>query len=137
MRRLGTLIVGIGMGILVGIALPVLFVWRVIYAMQKVMSLPQNGTRVMATVTQIKTHNTWTITYENNKIRRDVPRPLHQLFARWEDPLTGKVYIFKSVVKDPEKFPVGSGVAFLIDPAHPRWHCIENMQDTGYRRFEA
>ncbi len=55
----------------------------------------------------------------------------------WEDPLSGKVYTLKSVVKDPEKFPVGSSVAFLIDPAHPRWHCIENMQDTGYRRFEA
>ena len=136
MRRLGTLIIGIGMGVLVGIALPVLFVWRVIYGMRKIMGLPQNGARVMATVTQIKTHNTWTVTYENNKIRRDVPRPLHQLFARWEDPLTGKVYTFKSVVKDPEKFPVGSSVAFLIDPAHPRWHRMENMQDIGNRRFE-
>jgi hypothetical protein len=136
MRRLGTLIVGIGMGILVGIALPVLFVWRVIYAMRKVMGLSHNGARVMATVTQIKTRDTWTVTYENNKIRRDALRPLHQLFARWEDPLTGKVYIFKSVVKDPEKFPVGSSVAFLIDPAHPRWHRMENMQDIGNRRFE-
>jgi hypothetical protein len=124
------------MGILVGIALPVLFVWRVIYAMRKVMGLSHNGARVMATVTQIKTRDTWTVTYENNKIRRDALRPLHQLFARWEDPLTGKVYIFKSVVKDPEKFPVGSSVAFLIDPAHPRWHRMENMQDIGNRRFE-
>lgn len=137
MKRIGTLIVGMGMGILVGIALPVLFVWRVIYAMRKVMGLSQNGVRVMATVTQIKTRDTWTVTYENNKIRRDASRPLHQLFARWEDPLTGKVYIFKSVIKDPEKFPVGSNVTFLIDPGHPRWHRIENMQETGYRRFEA
>jgi hypothetical protein len=59
-----------------------------------------------------------------------MPITIHQLVVRWQNPRTGKTYLFKTLIRNPDKFPVGSSVPFLIDPEHPKWwHRLENLQD--------
>jgi hypothetical protein len=122
-------VLSLGIGLLVGMTLPLLLIWWVIYVLWRIAELSKTGTRVMATVAQVTTHEEKSFTYENQAFKR-IPGTSHQLVARWQHPQTGKTYQFKALVRNPDKFPVGSSVAFLIDPQHPKWwHRLENLQN--------
>ncbi len=124
----------LGLGIILGISIPILFVWGMIrwfvYAFKKMRELETSGRRVMATVTRLDEHEVRSISIGSSPQARNLPRKYYRLSARWQDPRTGKTYTLRSMIVDPTKFPVGSSVAFLINPKHPRWlHRLENLQD--------
>ena len=130
MKSLGML----GLGIIVGILIPILFVWGMIrwfiYAFKQMRELETSGIRAMATVTRLKEHRIRSISIGASPQARNVPRKYFCLSARWQDPRTGKTYTLRGIIVDPTKFPVGSSVAFLINPKHPGWwHRLENLQD--------
>jgi len=124
----------LSIGIIIGISIPILFVWGMIrwfaYAFKKMKELETSGTRVMATVTRLDEHEVRSIPIGSSPKARSLPRKYYRLSAYWQDPRTGKTYTLRSMILDPAKFPVGSSVAFLINPKHPRWlHRLENLQD--------
>jgi hypothetical protein len=131
MERLGSLILGVGIGLFVGIALPILYIWWIIYNIRGIQKLSTSGTQVIATVTRVITREvkSYVYIYESHSFRRDAPKKIHHLITRWQDPQTGKTYTLKGFVKNPDKFPVGSSVHFLINAQHPKWHRQENMLD--------
>ena len=57
-KVLGALSIGFafGTGVVLGIALPILFIWRIFTSLHKTIELAETGTRVMATVTRIATY---------------------------------------------------------------------------------
>lgn len=129
-KRFGML----GLGILLGISIPLLFVWGMIRwfasAFKKLRELETSGIRVMATVTRLDEREVHAISIGSSPPTRNLPRKYYRPSARWQDPRTGKTYTLRSMIVDPTKFPVGSSVAFLINPQHPRWLSrLENLQD--------
>ncbi len=129
MKRLSSLSLGVGIGLLIGIALPILYIWWIIYNIRGIHEVSTSGTRVMATVTRVMTREVQSYVYENHSFKKGAPKKIHHLVTRWQDPQTGKTYTLKGIVKNPDKFPVGSSIPFLINAQHPRWHRLENMQD--------
>src|SRR5215470_11167685 len=125
-KLLGALSIGFafGIGVVVGITLPLWLSWRIFTALHKTVELAQTGTRVMATVTHIATYQVGPPIIDTSgvKVKGTFPRKIYRLSARWQHPETGKVYTLRGMVKDPSKFPVGSSVPFLVDYNHPRWH---------------
>jgi hypothetical protein len=129
MKRLGLLSLAMGIGLFAGSVLTLLLIWWFIYMLWRIAQLSETGTRVMATVAQVTTREEKALTYTDRAFKR-VPTTIHRLVARWQDPRTGKTYSLKAMIRNPDKFPVGSSVPVLIDPEHPRWlHRLENLQD--------
>ena len=95
----------------VGIAIPILFVCMLIfYLYRRLTRVRGAGTRISATVT---------------KIEPSTANNFYRIFAQWQQPQTGKTFTYKAVIKNPERFPVGSFVPVSIDPKHPQWHILE------------
>ncbi|GHO98943.1 hypothetical protein KSF_089910 [Reticulibacter mediterranei] len=129
MKRLGSLSLVAGFGLFAGSMLTLLLLWWFIYALWRIAQLSETGTQVMATVAQVRTREATSLTYENHAFNR-APVTIHQLVARWQNPQTGKTYVFKTPVRNPDKFPVGSSVPFLIDPKNPKWwHRLQDLQN--------
>jgi hypothetical protein len=76
----------------------------------KLDELRKTGERVSATVTDIKVGNI------------SSSRPTYILSAQWHDPKKDRIYTFSTPIPDPDKFPIGSSVPFLIDPNDPNYH---------------
>ncbi len=129
MKRLNLLGLGIGVGtgLLVGFALPFLLFWYILYNLRKSVELAKTGTRVTATVTRVITHNVKSYNFNSKDFTYEghTPKKGYSLVARWQNPQTGKTYTLRSPVRNAEKFPVGSPVAFLIDPQHPKRHLLD------------
>ena len=119
--------IGIGTGLLVGVTLPILYFRLIIYNIRKNMELAKTGTRVMATVTRVITHNVKSFNFnsENFTYEGQTPKKVYSLVARWQNPQTGKSYTLKSPIRNAEQFPVGSPVFFLIDAQHPKRHLLD------------
>lgn len=129
MKRLGSLSLAAGFGLVAGSILTLLLIWWFIYVLWRIAELSKTGTRVIATVTQVITGEEKSFTYENRAFKK-IPITFHRLVAHWQNPQTGKTYVFKTPIRHPDKFPVGSSVPFLIDPQKPGWwHRLENLQD--------
>jgi hypothetical protein len=130
-KVLGALSIGFafGTGVVLGIALPILFIWRIFTSLHKTIELAETGTRVMATVTRIATYQVGPAIIDTSgvKDRGTFSRKIYRLSARWQHPETRKVYTLRGMVKDPSKFPVGSSVPFLVDYDNPRWHRMEDL----------
>ena len=135
MKSFGILV----LGIIIGISMPILFVWGMIwwlaYAFKKIKELETSGIRAMATVTRIDERKMRSISIGGSPKPRNFPEKYYRLSARWQDPRTGKTYALKSMLMDPTKFPVGSSVAFLVNPRHPGWlNRLENLPDAFLRK---
>src|SRR5947208_2153340 len=102
-------VLSLGIGLFIGITLPLLLIWWVVYVLWRISELSKTGTRVMATVAQVTTREQKALTYENHAFKR-VPITIHQLVTHWQNPQTGKTYSFKTLVRNPDKFPVGSSI---------------------------
>lgn len=125
----GLNMLNLGIGLLIGMIIPLLLIGWVLYAAWRITKLSETGTRVMATVSQVITREAKTFTYGNHTLKR-VSTTSHQLVTHWQHPQTGKTYSFKYIIRNPDKFPVGSSIAFLIDPQNPKWwHRLENVRD--------
>lgn len=119
-------------GILTGISIFVLLIWKVISGVRKTVELAKTGTRVAATATRIKIYKvSQPVTFDfpsGMKRKKDgVPQVMYRLFARWQHPETGKVYTLKGIITKPDAYAVGSPVPFLVDYHNPKRHLLASM----------
>lgn len=123
--------VAFGTGVAVGLALPVLFILRIIRSLPKSIGLMEAGTPVRATVTRIATYKVGKpfIITSGEHAANPVPREIYRLFARWQHPETGKIYTLSGMIKDPDEFPVGSFAPFLVNYSNPKFHQLEHLPD--------
>jgi hypothetical protein len=130
MKKLGVFGTGMITGIGITFALIGASVARNIYVTRRLTALGNNGERVLATVESMQSRMVRRVSFENDK-KWITPVTIHYLTARWQHPRTGKVYLLRTPVKDPEMFTMGSTVPFLVDLNNPRWHRLEQMEDAA------
>jgi hypothetical protein len=95
-------LIGIILGIIIS---PFLFIW--LFTVFGYIWLRIVGIHVKATVTQIE------------------PYPHgYRLFAQWQDPKTGQTYTFRTSIKKPDKYPVGSSIPVVFNPKKPTWRLM-------------
>src|SRR5579884_925626 len=130
MKKLGVFGTGMITGICMTFALVGVSVARNMYVARRLTALSNNGERVLATVESMQSRKVRRVSFENDK-KWIMPVTIHYLTASWQHPRTGKVYLLRTPVKNPQMFTMGSTVAFLVDLDHPRWHRLEQEQDAA------
>ena len=129
-KILSLLLITLSILLNISLGLAIYFLWRFIIGFKKMAELEANGTQVMATVTRIETFEARSIG-RSSQVSRP-PRKIYRLVASWQHPKTGKTYLLKAPIRDPDKYPVGSSVSFLVNLDHPRWHRLEDWMREVY-----
>ena len=127
-KSLSVLLITLSIALNVSLGLAILIIWRFIIKFKEVADLTTSGTQVMATVVRIETRETHSITFGSPT--RVVPtRKTSRLVATCQHPQTGKIYTLMAPISFPDRFPIGSSVAFLVNFDNPLSHRL--MDITG------
>lgn len=108
--------IGGGVGLLLG-----LLVMRAsMKGAAKVNWLKSHGTRITATVADIKKEWVYTQVPDGSGGNRTQPVPIDVIVAQWIDPRTQQPYTFRSNKPiNPRRFSKGDSISVLIDPNNP------------------
>lgn len=103
----------------------IVFVWRMIVGVMKMSDLIKVGTSATATVVRIEESVARSISIGTPK--QTTSRTIYRLIANWQHPLTGKTYTLRAQISQPDRFPVGSSVNFLVNYDDPRFHQLTDV----------
>ena len=73
----------------------------------------------MATVTHVEAREKGSSITLTTPIRVEMPGKIYRIVATWQHPQTGKIYTFTAHTSFPDRFPIGSSVAFLVNYDNP------------------
>ena len=125
-KSLSVLLIALSLLLNISLGLAIFLIWRIIVKFKEMADLTTSGTRVMATVTSIEAKERGTITL-TTPMRVKMPGKIYRIVATWQHPQTGKTYTLVAPTSVPDRFPIGSSAAFLVNYNNPLIHRLQDV----------